>query len=254
MTEPNPADEQVIFDLSDLKKYRTELPNLYDDADLDVYEYRLLGHYKRVGICREGLETTATKCRMSVGQVSEKRQSLADKGFVTLERLEMGGKRYRYVIRVVDRWIENFARYSGLPVDEIQAQVSKGSPSRGEGSPSRGEGKKELFKNLRDDRFGVIAKKLSEITGGGLNSSSADLIETWMEKHTDAWISKALEMAAENGARHQNYVDRILIGWEANGYPKSRDEKVKGAKQSRRKSQDTADALDAYGKREGFRV
>lgn len=196
MTASNPApqEEQTIFDLSDLRKYRTELPNLYDDAELDVYEFRLLAHYKRVGVCRESLETTAKKCCMSVGQVSEKRQSLADKGWITLERVEMGGKRYRYVVRVVDRWIENFARFSGLPIEEIELQVKKGSPSRGEGSPSPREGKKELIKNLRDERFAAIAKKLSELTGGGLNSQTADLIDTWMENHTDAWIFKAIEI------------------------------------------------------------
>lgn len=241
-SNPAPAEEQVIFDLSDLKKYRTELPNLYDDAELDVYEYRLLGHYKRVGICREGLPTTAKKCRMSEGQASEKRQALADKGWIKLERLEMGGKRYRYVVRVVDRWIENFARYSGMSVEEINEQVKKGSPSRGEGSPSRGEGKKELIKNQTDERFAVIAKALSEITGGGLNSESADLIGTWMEKHPDEWIFKAIQKAAAKGARHQNYVDSILIGWEANGYPKSREEKVQGAKNGDNRSSNSKSA------------
>lgn len=232
-TNPAPQEEQTIFDLSDLRKYRTELPNLYDDADLDVYEFRLLAHYKRVGICREGLETTAAKCKMSVGQVSEKRQSLADKGWITLERIEMDRGRYRYVVRVVDRWIENFARFSGLPIDEIEKQVQNGSPSRGEGSPSRGEGKKELIKNLRDERFSAIAQKLSELTGGGLNSQTADMIDTWMERHTDDWIFRAIEIAADNGAKHQNYVDKILVGWEANGYPKTREEKVRDAKSAK---------------------
>lgn len=234
MTETKPApqeqEEQAIFDLSDLRKYRTELPNLYDDADLDVYEFRLLAHYKRVGICREGLSTTAMKCKMSEGQVSQKRQSLSEKGWITLERIEMSGKRYRYVIRVIDRWIENFAKFSGLDAEEIARQVQNGSPSRGEGSPSRGEGKKELIKNLRDDRFGTIAQKLSEITGGGLNSQSSEMIATWMDNHSDEWIYKAMQIAEDKGARHQNYIDTILVGWEANGYPKTREQKVQGAK------------------------
>lgn len=233
-SQPHPTPgEQIIVDQSDLRKYRTELPNLYDDAGLDVYEFRLLAHYKRVGVCREGLPTTAKKCQMSEGQASEKRQSLADKGWVILERIEMGGKRYRYVVRVVDRWIENFARFSGLSIEQITKQVEKGSPSPHEGSPSPHEGKKELIKNLRDDRFGAIAQKLSEITGGGLNSQSADMIDTWMEQHKDEWIFKAMQMAEDNAARHQNYVDKILIGWEANGYPKSREEKVQKAKSKR---------------------
>ena len=233
MTDANtapssPPEEQVIHDPSDLRKYRTELPNLYDDSDLNVYEFRLLAHYKRVGLCRESLPTTATKCRMSEGQVSEMRKTLADKGFITLERKEMGGKRYRYIVRVVDRWIENFARYSGLDPEQIAEQVRQASPSTREGSPSPHEGKKELIKN--QERFAAIAQKLSELTGGGLNPYTGDMIADWLDKHQDEWIFKAIEAARSNGARHQNYVDKILIGWEANGYPKSREEKVQGAK------------------------
>ncbi len=149
-------DEQVISDPSDLKKYRTELPNLYDDAELDVYEFRLLAHYKRVGKCTEGLPTTAKKCNMSEGKVSETRQSLADKGFIALQKVSMDKGRYRFIVTVIDRWVENFARYSGLSVEEIAEQVKNASaspresiPSPREASPSPREGKKELIKNLK---------------------------------------------------------------------------------------------------------
>lgn len=230
------SDEQVISDPSDLKKYRIELPNLADDSDLDVYEFRLLVHYKRVGECTEGLETTASKCGMSEGKASAARQSLADKGWIHLQRVEMDASRYRFIVRVADRWIENFARYSGLSEQEIAEQVKRASASPREGSPSRHEasaspreGKKEPIKNLRDDRFARIAQSLEGLTGS-LKGTDADLIRTWTEKHVDEWIEKAIQMAKAKGARSANYVDTILIGWEANGYPKSRDEKVQGAK------------------------
>ena len=45
------SENQQLYDAGDLRKYRIELPNLYDDADLDPYEFRLLAHYKRVGTC-----------------------------------------------------------------------------------------------------------------------------------------------------------------------------------------------------------
>ena len=229
--------KQVIIDQSDLRNYRTELPNLYDDSDLSVYEYRLLGHYKRVGKCTEGLETTAKKCKMSEGMASQTRQSLAEKNFIKLERVEMDAGRYRFVVRVVDRWIENFSKYSLLSVEEIAEQLKKGSPSRGEASPSpheaspsRGEGKKEPFKNLIhiNKDFGEIAAELARASGGVLNSLSADYINTWLEKHTTEWILKAIPSG--KGAGTLKYTDAVLIGWEANGYPKSREERVKGAK------------------------
>lgn len=159
------VDKQTITDPSDLRKYRTELPNLYDDAELDVYEFRLLAHYKRVGTCTEGLETTAAKCKMSAGKASEVRQSLADKGFINLQRVTMDAGRYRYVVEVADRWIENFARYSGLSEHEIQAQLKaaspsphEASPSPREGSPSPREGKNKPIKKLKDSLTHDFAK------------------------------------------------------------------------------------------------
>ncbi len=224
------SDEQVISDPSDLKKYRTELPNLYDDAELDVYEHRLLCHYKRVGECTEGLETTAQKCRMSEGKVSEARQTLAENGWITLQKVPMDKGRYRFIVRVVDRWIENFAKYSGFSAEQIAGQLKKASPSPHEGSPSPREGKKEPIKNLRDERFARICKELETVTGGGLNPLTADLVNTWLEKHPDEWILKAIELAKAKNARSVKYVDSILIGWEANGYPLSREDQVKNAK------------------------
>ena len=74
-------------------------------------------------------------------------------------------------------------------------------------------------------RYSAIAKKLENLTGA-LKGTDAPLISAWVEKHTDQWIEKALEIAKDKGARSSAYVDRILIGWEANGYPKTREQQV----------------------------
>lgn len=60
---------------------------------------------------------------------------------------------------------------------------------------------------------------------GGLNTETTRYVDAWKEKHTEEWILKAVAIAKEKGAGVK-YVDSILIGWEANGYPKSRAEKV----------------------------
>jgi hypothetical protein len=73
----------------------------------------------------------------------------------------------------------------------------------------------------------AIFTSLSELTGGGLNSETPRLVDTWKEKHTLFWILKAVGIAKEKGARSMKYIDAILVGWEANGYPKSREDRVK---------------------------
>lgn len=101
-------DEQQITSKADLRKWRIELPNLYDDSDLDPYEFRLLAHYVRVGNCYESTRTTAEKCKMSPGQVVEKRRTLADKKFIRLGESKQG----TISIEILDVWQKNFRKYS----------------------------------------------------------------------------------------------------------------------------------------------
>ena len=221
------SDEQIISDPSDLKKYRTELPNLYDDAGLDVYEFRLLAHYKRVGKCTEGLPATAKKCKMSEGKASETRQSLADKKWISLQKVPMDKGRYRFIVTVNDRWIENFAKYSGLSVEDIAEQVKKASPSPRESipspreaSPSPREGKKELNKNLdlviNDADFSKVAK-LYESEIGAMTPLAADAIRDACKEYPADWIPEAISIAVDSNARRWNYVLAILKNCKAAG-------------------------------------
>ena len=218
------SEDQIISDPSDLKKYRTELPNLYDDAELDVYEFRLLAHYKRVGRCTEGLETTAKKCGMSEGKASETRQALADKGWIALQRVSMDKGRYRYIVTVNDRWIENFAKYSGLTVEEIAEQIKKAGPSPREpipspreASPSPREGKKELIKNLDlVINAGEIAK-LYEQEIGVLTPLVADAIRDACSTYQIDWIPEAISIAVQKNARNWSYIEAILKNCKQEG-------------------------------------
>lgn len=99
-------------DDSDLRKYRTEIPNMADD-DLDPFQYRLYAHYKRVcgatgGECYEGVRTTAERTKMSNEKVISTRQWLANNGWITIDQRAKG----TFSITIVDRWGENFVRYS----------------------------------------------------------------------------------------------------------------------------------------------
>jgi hypothetical protein len=119
---------QQINDPSDLRKYRIELPNLYDDSDLDPYEFRLLAHYKRVGTCTESTRTTGTKCHMSPAQVSVKRKSIRDKGFIVMQEVPLKKEgEFSYSITVVDMWLENFKKYSERSLSKQERSPHKQS-------------------------------------------------------------------------------------------------------------------------------
>lgn len=107
--------KQKVRDEGRENKYFHQLPNMADD-DLDPYEYRLFGHYKRVcgeseeGECWESTRTTARRCRMSTGKVTSTRRSLQTKGYIRIQEAEADET---LVIRLNDLMPTNVARYSG---------------------------------------------------------------------------------------------------------------------------------------------
>lgn len=103
-----------------LEKYFTQFPNMIDDHGLDPYEFRMLIHYYRVGECWEGARRTAEVCKMSIGKVSECRQTLQEKGFIMIEEKNEG-----VIIHLVDLSSENLAKYRScgehLGVDPVHS-------------------------------------------------------------------------------------------------------------------------------------
>jgi len=136
------TEKQRITDDSDLKRYRTEIPNMADD-EMDPFQYRLYAHYKRVGTCTESVRTTAKKTRMSIGKVVETRDWLEQNGWITVKEQADSPT---LKIRVVDRWLENMTRYdkSVHDVNNRSSGEQKRSPHEHQRSP--GEPKKEPIK------------------------------------------------------------------------------------------------------------
>jgi len=108
--------ESIIREEGDLRKYRIELPNLIDDMELSPYEVRLYVHIKRragageCGTCLEGTRRMAAVCKMSVGQVSQAKESLKKAGLI---KIKSGiGPNSPDVITITDIWPRNFQTYA----------------------------------------------------------------------------------------------------------------------------------------------
>lgn len=62
---------------------------------------------------------------------------------------------------------------------------------------------------------------------GVVNGDTARLVGVWLEKHVIARIEQAIEIGKTKKVRNlAPYVNEILIGWDANGYPKTYEERV----------------------------
>lgn len=125
-----------VKDDGDLRKYRTEIPNMIDDMGLNVYEFRLYVHLKRVagaaGVCWQGTRTLASHCHMSLSSVSAAKVSLAEKGLITItERDRSMGE--SDLITIVDIWRENFDAYG----DDASPVRQANTPVRDTNTPVR---------------------------------------------------------------------------------------------------------------------
>jgi hypothetical protein len=57
--------------------------------------------------------------------------------------------------------------------------------------------------------------------------NSNEIIDAWLEYHTLERIEQA---ATKYTGKNVNYLDTVLIDWQVNGYPPTRQERIEGAK------------------------
>jgi hypothetical protein len=137
------VSEDQYRDESDLKKYRTEIPNMIFDIGLTPYEVALYGHFKRVcgaepgGMCWKSVSTLSKETGMSAGRVSEARAELARRGLIHMRQPKGPGT--GVTVTIVDIWPQNMVQYSA----EGNPSQYEGGLHNMKGNPSRSETKKE---------------------------------------------------------------------------------------------------------------
>lgn len=62
------------------------------------------------------------------------------------------------------------------------------------------------------------------------NPNTGTFLQVWKDDFKDDVIIRAIDQAIAHGARSITYVDKILIGWKANGVPPTRSEQISAAK------------------------
>lgn len=119
--------KQSIKDDGREHKYFHILPNMADD-DLDPYQYRLYGHYKRKcgdnGTCEDSVRQTAKATQMSDKKVQSARDQLAEMGYIKVEKptAQQARKGQTVHITLLDMWQQNVYRYAKAVVNLPQVE------------------------------------------------------------------------------------------------------------------------------------
>ena len=177
--------QYLIKDAGDPRKYFIQIPNMIDDSELTVYEFRLYVHLKRVagdeGKCYQSTQTLAKACKMSTAAVSRAKKSLAAKNLITIEGKpgEHGGRDY-HEITITDIWEKNISSYSQKQqVTPSNLQVLPQKLASYPGAIKEEPFKEEPNKNNNGDNHatslvGILFK------ASGLSAYPADQLE-WVE-------------------------------------------------------------------------
>lgn len=179
--------EHRFKDQSSLRKYRTEIPNLFLDIGLSPYEFTLYAHMKRTagdnGECYKSTATLAKAVGCSVGKIKSARDALIDRGLITAERPD--DRRKTLIIRIIDWWPENMKHFSCSPDGD--------SRSPGEHECSCGDHKERtLIRNVPKKKSTPLPPKVEAMA----------IIELWnsiitklpkVQKATDSRIKAVLK-------------------------------------------------------------
>lgn len=109
---PKQESVDTISEETPFGAYFHVMLNMYDD-DLDPYQYRLLGHYKRVcgadnQPCKQGFRKISQHTKIGLTKIGETRQQLADLGLIILIPTD---NPQRFFVKVADKMLENVQRY-----------------------------------------------------------------------------------------------------------------------------------------------
>lgn len=130
-------------------------------VDLDPYELALYCHYKQTasdhGTCYKSNTTLANETGMSIRKIQDTRQSLEEKGFVSIsyKRDEMGNINSPPTITICNIWAKNYARYHAGGMHLMQGGMQDVHGGYAPDAPKEELIKEELIKENTRKRVGV---------------------------------------------------------------------------------------------------
>jgi DnaD/phage-associated family protein len=94
-----------------------------------------------------------------------------------------------------------------------------------------------------------IAQKLSELKCR-FNPNSANIIQAWKDTFPDEIILRAIQDAADRKKVSLPYIDQIIVSWQLNGIPPTREERAKNVRQNNTTNQPSTYKAPEYSAEE----
>jgi len=236
--------KQKIRDEGREQKYFAIIPHIADE-DLGPFEYKLYGHYKHVcgesetGACWESNRTTAEKCKMSSGKVTDARRSLEVKGYI---KVQPGKGDKTCIVTLCDVMEENVKRMKLRSSGEQDAsgvhQVNKSVQDMNTTIQDMNETVHQVKQRITIEEEHIEEKPIEEeqqqaranseiqhpnafelfqANIGELKPLVADSLKDALQTYPAGWVEDAIGVAATSGGRSWGYIQGILNRWDKEG-------------------------------------
>jgi DNA-binding transcriptional ArsR family regulator len=203
--------------------FKDELKEL-DGDDLKVWLYLALSVNRYTNEAHPGLRRISDDIHLAIGTVRLALDRLEERGLLDIEKAEGRTNLYRPSDYVSVSKLDTVPRTVSKKVGTVSKKVGTVSTTREDSAQLE-----ELDEPEDIYKPDPVFLALENLTGG-LNTDTPRFVDTWREKHDESRIMQAIELAQTKGRKPVQYVDAILMGWESNGYPKTREEKVQERK------------------------
>ena len=205
--------------------FKKELKTL-DVYSLKVFIYIGLSVNFKTGTAWPGLRKIAEDTGIDKDTAAKAVENLESRGFMTIQKRDGNSNIYKPTRYISIGTVRPEGTPAGSELSDANREPSDKTPELSDAQKGNLHNKNNKNKQEKRDSDSEIFTKLSELTGGGLNSNTPKFVDAWLERHTPARILEAIQISKDNKARSTKYVDEILLSWEANGYPKTREERV----------------------------
>lgn len=211
-----------VVDRGDLRKYRTEIPNMVLDMGLTPYALALYVHLKRTagdeGKCWKSTRTLAKETSISAGKVSSARGELEEAELIHVERPDNPSR--SVTAYILDVWEENFKQFSSRSPHEHAC-----SPHERKKEPLE-EGKKDLSKDKPKETV-VSLESHKKIKAKKISKQEAEAKwEALISEDTHG--DELQELAALLAGRNKTGKMELSRAWNAIGqrYVKNRERRL----------------------------
>ena len=231
-----------VADRCDMRRYRTEIPNVVFELGLKQLDILLYCHLKRIagdkGACWKSTPELAAETGISSGRISTGKKALAQpraalggKALIAVRtQTREDGRPWRDYLTITDIWPENMAHFGEVSPDEsmvspretMQPGYSANEVSPRERLVSPGEShKKEPNKRIKDGAatgrrrppaspLGIGAQLYRSITSLTPNAAQREMLEAAFAAHPDRFDVVVRTWAAK-GWNRQSVPDMVEV-------------------------------------------